>query len=102
MTSTPTEEKPSIRLLRQELESWRPFVEALRLEDRQIARRMMDSCWRYFEAIESSQKEYLTEPFFLAILLTQERRLKELEAQLDRLKSEVESWKEEKRSKAGS
>jgi len=35
------EEKVSVRLLKEELESWRPFVEALRFEDRQVARDMM-------------------------------------------------------------
>ena len=47
-----SEEKVRIRLLKEELEGWRPFIEALRFEDRQVAREMMESCWRYAEAIE--------------------------------------------------
>jgi len=94
-----TEERASARLLREELESWRPFVEALRLEDRKVAREMMESCWRYAEAIEQSGKDCLTEPFFLTLLLSQERRLRGFEAELERLRGEVEAWK---RSKAGS
>jgi hypothetical protein len=93
------EERVSVRLLRQELESWRPFVEALRLEDRRLAREMMESCWRYVEAIEQSGKDYTTEPFFLTVLLIQERRIRGFEAELERLRGEVEAWK---RSKAGS
>ncbi len=92
------EERVSVRLLREELESWRPFIEALRLEDRKVAREMMESCWRYAEAIEQSGKDYLTEPFFLTLLLAQERRLRGFEAELERLRGEVEAWK----SKAGS
>jgi hypothetical protein len=95
----PVEEKVSVRLLKQELESWRPFVEALRFEDRQVARDMMEGCTRYVEAIEASGKEYLTEPFFLTVLLAQERQIAALEADFERLGGEVEAWK---LSKAGS
>ena len=92
------EEKVSIRLLKEELESWRPFIEALRFEDRQVAREMMESCWRYVEAVEQSGKDYLTEPFFLTVLLVQERRLRGFEHEFEKLKGEIEAWK----SKAGS
>ena len=93
-----TEELVRVRLLRQELESWRPFIEALRLDDRHVARQLMESCWRYVEAIEASGKDYVTEPFFLTVMLVQERRLRALEVELEKLKGEVESWK----SRAGS
>ena len=92
------EEKVSVRLLKEELESWRPFVEALRFEDRQVARDMMERCTRYVEAVEASGKEYLTEPFLLSVLLGQERQLRAFEIELERLRGEVEAWK----SKAGS
>ena len=92
------EEKVSVRLFKEELESWRPFIEALRFEDRQVAREMMESCWRYLEAVEQSGKDYLTEPFFLTVLLMQERRLRGFEGELEKLKGEVEAWK----SRAGS
>ncbi|MGD0638679.1 MAG: hypothetical protein ABSA72_11645 [Nitrososphaerales archaeon] len=92
------EDKITIRLLKDELESWRPFVEALRFEDRQVAREMMESCWRYAEAVEQSGKEFLTEPFFLTVLLAQEKRLKEFEAEFETLKAEVEA----RRSRTGS
>jgi hypothetical protein len=95
----PAEEKVSVRLLKDELENWRPFVEALRFEDRQVAREMMERCIRYVEAIEASGKEYLTEPFFLTVLLAQERQIAAFEADLERLRGEVEAWK---LSKAGS
>jgi hypothetical protein len=87
------EEKVSVRLLKEELEGWRPFVEALRFEDRQVARDMMESCWRYLEAVEQSGKDYLTEPFFLTVLLVQERRLRGFEYELEKLKGEIEAWK---------
>jgi hypothetical protein len=93
------EEKVRVRLLREELESWRPFVEALRSEDRQVAREMMERCTRYVEAIEASGKEYLTEPFFLSVLLVQEKQIRAFEAELSTLRGEAEAWK---RSRVGS
>jgi hypothetical protein len=87
------EDKVTIRLLKEELEGWRPFVEALRFEDRQVAREMMESCWRYVEAVEQSGKEFLTEPFFLTVLLAQEKRLKEFDTEFETLKGEAEAWK---------
>ena len=87
------EDKVTIRLLKEELDSWRPFVEALRFEDRQVAREMMESCWRYVEAVEQSGKEFLTEPFFLTVLLAQEKRLKEFDTEFETLKGEAEAWK---------
>jgi hypothetical protein len=87
------EDKVTIRLLKEELEGWRPFVEALRFEDRQVAREMMESCWRYSEAVEQSGKEFLTEPFFLTVLLAQEKRLKEFDTEFETLKGEAEAWK---------
>jgi hypothetical protein len=99
-----TRERVSVKLLRQELESWRPFVEALRFEDRQVARQMMESCWRYIEAIEASGKDYVTEPFFLTLLTVQERRLRTLELEFEKMEGEVRSWAsstEKKKKKAG-
>jgi hypothetical protein len=93
------EERVCVRLLREELESWRPFVEALRFEDRQVARDVMERCSRYVEAIEASGKQYLTEPFFLSVILVQERQIRAFEAELERLRGETGTWK---RSKAGS
>ena len=87
------EDKITIRLLKEELEGWRPFVEALRFEDRQVARELMESCWRYVEAVEQSGKEFLTEPFFLTVLLAQEKRLKEFDTEFETLKGEAEAWK---------
>ena len=92
------EERAAIRLLKKELERWRPFIEALRLEDRRVARDMTESCWSYIEAIEQSGKECPTEPFFLTVLLAQEKRLRAFETEFERLRGEVKAWE----SKVGS
>jgi hypothetical protein len=82
-----------VRLLKNEIASWKPFIDALRAEDREIARQLIERCWKFDNAIESSEKKYLVEPFFLTILLIQEERIKWLQAELRTLRDEVSSWK---------
>ncbi len=79
---------PSVRLLREELESWKPFLNALRGEDREIARKMFEECWRFVSAIESSGKTYLVESVFLTILLIQQTKIKWLESEVNLLRKE--------------
>jgi hypothetical protein len=86
-------EQPTVRLLRQELESWKGFIEALRGDDRVVAQEMMDACLKYVEAIEQSGKDYLTEPFFLSILLDQAKKVRAFEKEMGRVLEEVETWK---------
>jgi len=89
-------ERPTVRLLRQELESWKGFIEALRGDDRAVAQEMMDACLKYVEAIEQSGKDYLTEPFFLSILLDQHKKIRAVEKEVGRVLEEVETWKRTK------
>lgn len=88
----------AIRLLKKEVDSWRPFLDALREDDRDVARKLLARCWKYVEAIESSGKPYLVEPFFLSVLLVQEERIAALESELEKLRKEMEV----RSSKAGS
>lgn len=95
---TKTEPEVSVRLLKHELDSWRPFADSLRAEERDVFQGLLDRVWRYAQAIESSGKTYLVEPFFLSVLLTQEERIRFLQGELAALRQEVQEWK----SKAGS
>lgn len=88
-----TNPETTVRLLRHELNSWRPFLEALHEDERRAFRSLLEKVWRYGEAIESSGKTYLVEPFFLSILLTQEERIAFLEEELQKLRDELEAWK---------
>lgn len=88
----------ALRLLKHELDGWRPFVDVLRADERQAFRDLLEQVWRYSEAIESSGKTYLVEPLFLSILLTQEERITFLQDELAKLKEEIG----ERKPKAGS
>jgi len=87
------ETEPIAKLLKDEIESWKPFIDALRGEDRAIIKELIEKCWRYAPAIESSKKKYFVEPFFLTILLTQEQRIRWLESELKLLEEEINVWK---------
>ncbi len=87
------ETEPVVSLLKAEMESWRAFLDALRAEDRAIARSMLEKCYRFSSAIESSGKRYAVEPLLMTILLTQEERIGWLETELGRLREEIEVWK---------
>ena len=83
-------DKPDGHLLQEEIESWRPFANSLRSEERVIFKALIEKCWRYSKAIESSKKRYITEPFFLTVLLIQQRTIEWLQSQLDELRREVD------------
>jgi hypothetical protein len=66
-----------------EIESWKGFPWALRGEDRELWDEMikeMRQC--YAEAVEQSGKPLTTDPFFMALLLAQQRTIERLRAQL--------------------
>ena len=92
------ETEPITKLLKDEIESWKPFVDALRAEDRAVVKDLMEECWRYASAMESSKKKYMVEPFFLSILLILGRKVGWLESEVQLLREEIDVWK----SKAGS
>lgn len=91
------ETEHTTNLLKDEIESWKPFTDALRAEDREMLKDLIEECWRYASAIESSKKKYLVEPFFLTILLILEKKVRLLESELKVLREEIDLW----RSKAG-
>ncbi len=87
------ETDPEARLLDDEVESWKPFVDALRSEDREVAKRMIQKAYRFAGAVESSRKRYVVEPFFLSLLVAQEGQISWLESELATLREEIEAWK---------
>jgi len=62
--------------VKREIDSWRPYVEALREEDRQIFREMMNSVsGSYREAIDNSERGYDTEALLMSIILNQQKTI---------------------------
>jgi hypothetical protein len=74
------------RKLQQEVESWRPFAKALRLEDRQLLNRMLEKIWAFDSVVENSKEGYETEAFLLSLLILQQKTIDHLEAMLAKRK----------------
>ena len=75
--------------LDEEIESWKGFPWALRKEDLELWNAMIKEVREDFgEAVESSGKPLTTDPFFMALLLAQQRTIKRLRAIVDGLKKD--------------
>ena len=69
--------------LEEEIESWRGFPWALRKQDLELWNAMIGEVRNDFgEAVERSGKTFLTDPFFMALLLAQEKMIKHLRGKL--------------------
>jgi len=72
-----------------EIDSWRPYIEALREEDRLIFRDMINSVSAsYTEAIERSERGYDTESLLMSIVLSQQKTIAWLSSVLRRINDE--------------
>jgi len=69
--------------LEDEIESWKGFPWALRKEDRELWDQMIKEVRQYYAgAVEQSGMPLTTDPFFMALLLAQQRTIERLRAQL--------------------
>ena len=69
--------------LEDEIESWKGFPWALRKEDRELWDEMIKEVRQYCaEAVEASGKPPTTDPFFMALLLAQQKTIEWLKTQL--------------------
>ncbi|MHB1907567.1 MAG: hypothetical protein ACYCQJ_01700 [Nitrososphaerales archaeon] len=75
-----------INKLKEEIDSWAPFVESLRLEDRQVFRKMIENTWNYSDSIEICKDEYTTEAFLISILISQQKTINFLSKEMEILR----------------
>ena len=88
------EESPQsvARRLKKEIDSWRPYAEALRQEDREVFREMLNSVAAlYTEAIDLADRGYDTEAVMMSILLNQQKTINWLSNFLKRMREESRS-----------
>ena len=80
------------RRLKQEIDSWRPYAEALRQDDREVFRDMMNEISSgYSEAIDMAERGYDTEALMMSILLKQQKTINWLANLARRLQEEKKS-----------
>ena len=65
-------------LCSKEIESWSSYEYALRKEDREYFRKMLDECKKYSDAINTKGGLLPTEPMIMALLLIQHKIIKNL------------------------
>ena len=69
--------------LEEEIETWKGFPWALRKDDLELWNRMIGEIRAGFaEAVEASGKTFATDPFFMALLLVQQKTIRRLESEL--------------------
>jgi hypothetical protein len=77
----------------EELESWEPFAEALRTEDRETFKEMLRLYHVYFPAIQALESPFPSEGLLMSILLTQHKTIVWLAHEIKKLKGEkVLGW----------
>jgi len=79
--------KTGNKKLRDEVESWRSFARALRIEDRQVLNQMLERIWSFDAAVENCKEGYETEAFLLGLLILQQKAIDYLEEMAEKLKS---------------
>jgi len=70
-------------LLEKEIESWEGFHWALRKENRELWEKMIQEVRdRFGEAVENSGKRFTVDPFFMSLIVAQQRTIKFLISEL--------------------
>jgi hypothetical protein len=72
-----TQDKRRPKLV-EEVNSWKSFEKALRLQDRNLFHEMVEKSWSFSEAVENSREGYVTEAFLLSLLISQQKLIDQL------------------------
>ena len=85
-----------------EIESWKGFPSALRIEDLELWNAMIKEIRDSLgEAVEKSEKPFTTDPFFMALLLAQQRTIRRLQGELKVLGTKTPNSEAGMQSKLG-
>lgn len=82
---------PSYRMaLENEIQKWKRFTKALpSRSEREAFEELMNHCRRYASAGGMAVRPILSEAMFMSILLTHEKTLRKLEAELEKLQLDL-------------
>lgn len=81
---------PATTKLQDEIATWQGFAEALRADDREAFKEMLNQAFSYAPAFVKARKPNATEVLFISLLLSQHKTLRWLARTLQRLKHENE------------
>jgi len=94
MTSADTSanQSPVNSRTKREIDTWRPYVEALRIDDRQILRDLINSVSSsYGEAMNKAERGYDTESLLISLILDQQKTINWLSSRVRKLQQELTS-----------
>lgn len=74
--------------LEDEIERWSGFAKALRKEDKEAFDALMDACRNYASAGSNATQPLLFEPMIISILVSQQKKISQLEKALNVSKQE--------------
>ncbi len=69
-----------------EFQEWSSYMRALRNEDRAAFEQMIDACRNYASAGSNATRPVIFEPMVISILLHQQKKLNQIEKELDAIK----------------
>ena len=61
-----------------EIESWRPFGDALRADERELYRQMMQRCCEYLPSMEARDEPFPSDALFMGLIFLQHRIIERL------------------------
>jgi hypothetical protein len=73
---------PNEDIATKEIESWKGFVDTLKLEDRNLFLNMLNDCHKYAVAINAKEAPFPTEPLIMALLLLQHKMINWLSSRI--------------------
>ncbi len=68
-----------------EIESWRPFGDALRADDRELYRQMMQQCCEYLPSMEVKAEPFPNEALFMGLIFLQHGIIEQLTRKVENL-----------------
>jgi hypothetical protein len=68
-----------------EIESWRPFGDALRADDRELYKQMMQRCCEYLPSMEVKAEPFPNDALFMGLIFLQHRIIEQLTKKVEDL-----------------
>ncbi len=75
----------------EEIESWRGFGDALRIEDRELFRNMLRSCYEYTPSMHAKASPFSVEALLMSLLLLQHKTITRMAGEMRELKAAAEN-----------
>jgi hypothetical protein len=66
-----------------EIESWRPFGDALRADDRELYTQMMQRCCEYLPSMEVRAEPFPSDALFMGLIFLQHRIIEQLTKKIE-------------------